>query len=158
MAAAQRALVVVPGGDEIGELLELVRATHGQILERRLLAVALNTLAAWLSEQARLLTESDADEPIPNMRLLRATPRRTRTMLTPREREVASRIARGLSNRQIADELVIALGTTERHVANILNKLDMRSRAQVAAWVTRQERQGAQPPPRGRRPKGRGNV
>jgi non-specific serine/threonine protein kinase len=105
-----------------------------------------------------LLTESDADEPIPNMRLLRARPRRTRTMLTPREREVASRIARGLSNRQIADELVIALGTTERHVANILNKLDMRSRTQVAAWVTRQERQGAQPPPRGRRPKGRGNV
>jgi len=48
-------------------------------------------------------------------------------MLTPRERDVASRIARGLSNRQIADELVIALGTTERHVANILSKLDMRS-------------------------------
>jgi DNA-binding NarL/FixJ family response regulator len=158
MPAAQRALVVVPGGNEIGELLELVRATRGQILERRLLAVALNTLAAWLSEQARLLTESETDEPISNVRLLRATPRRTRTMLTPREREVASRIARGLSNRQIADELVIALGTTERHVANILSKLDMRSRAQVAAWVTRQDVQESQPAPRGRRPNGRGSV
>ena len=140
MPAAQRALVVVPGGDEIGELLELVRATRGQILERRLLAVTLNTLAAWLTEQARLLTESEDDEQSRNLRLLRAAPRRTRTMLTHREREVASRIARGLSNRQIAAELVIAVSTTERHVANILNKLDMRSRTQVATWVTRQDR------------------
>jgi len=140
MPAAQRALVVVPGGDEIGELLELVRATRGQILERRLLAVTLNTLAAWLTEQARLLTESEDDEQSRNLRLLRAAPRRTRTMLTRREREVANRSARGLSNRQIAEELVIAVSTTERHVANILNKLDMRSRTQVATWVTRQDR------------------
>jgi DNA-binding NarL/FixJ family response regulator len=91
-----------------------------------------------LSEQARLLLEPADDEQLANVRLLRARPRRTRTMLTNREREVASRIARGLSNRQIAEELVIAVSTTERHVANILSKLDMRSRAQVAAWVTRQ--------------------
>jgi DNA-binding NarL/FixJ family response regulator len=138
MPAAQRALVVVPSGDEIGELLELVRATRGQVLERRLLAATLNTLAAWLSEQARLLLEPADDEQLANVRLLRARPRRTRAMLTNREREVASRIARGLSNRQIAEELVIAVSTTERHVANILSKLDMRSRAQVAAWVTQQ--------------------
>jgi DNA-binding NarL/FixJ family response regulator len=139
MPALQPALVVVPGGDEIGELLELVRATRGQILERRLLALTLNTLAAWLSEQARLLTEPEDDEQSRHVRLLRATPRRTRAMLTRREREVASRIARGLSNRQIAEELVITVSTAERHVANILSKLEMRSRAQVAAWVTRQD-------------------
>jgi len=45
------------------------------------------------------------------------------------------RIAWGLSNRQIAEDLVIAPSTAERHVANILNKLAMRSRAQVAVWV-----------------------
>jgi DNA-binding NarL/FixJ family response regulator len=55
--------------------------------------------------------------------------------LTCREREVAVRIARGLSNREIARDLVIAVGTTERHVANILNKLGMRSRSQIAAWA-----------------------
>ena len=55
--------------------------------------------------------------------------------LTRREREVAACIARGLSNRQIAAELVITTSTTERHVANILNKLAMRSRTQVAAWA-----------------------
>src|SRR5438309_2010452 len=118
MAAAQRALVLVPGGDEIGELLELVRATRGQILERRLLASTLTTLAAWLSEQARLLSESEHNEHRVNVSLLRAKPRRAHTqILTNREREVARRLARGLSNRQIAEELVIELSTAERHVA-----------------------------------------
>jgi len=60
---------------------------------------------------------------------------RPQTVLTRRELEVATRIARGFSNRQIAEDLVITLSTTERHVANILGKLQMRSRSQVAAWV-----------------------
>ena len=58
--------------------------------------------------------------------------------LTPREREIAALIARGLSNRAIADELVISQATVARHVANMLTKLGFSSRAQVAAWVARQ--------------------
>jgi predicted ATPase/DNA-binding CsgD family transcriptional regulator len=58
--------------------------------------------------------------------------------LTPREREIAALIARGLSNRAIADELVISQATVARHVANMLIKLGFSSRAQVAAWVARQ--------------------
>jgi len=56
-------------------------------------------------------------------------------VLTPREREVAVRLARGLTNRAIADDLVISAGTAERHVTNILNKLGYRSRAQIAVWA-----------------------
>ena len=41
-----------------------------------------------------------------------------------------------LTRRQIADELVIATSTAERHVANILRKLDLTSRAQIAVWAT----------------------
>jgi predicted ATPase/DNA-binding CsgD family transcriptional regulator len=55
--------------------------------------------------------------------------------LTQRELEVARLIARGHSNRQVADDLVIAVSTAERHVANILAKLDLASRTQLAAWV-----------------------
>jgi ATP/maltotriose-dependent transcriptional regulator MalT len=55
--------------------------------------------------------------------------------LTAREREVAILIARGKSNRDIANELVISDKTTERHVANILLKLGFRSRTEVAAWL-----------------------
>ncbi|MFC7219202.1 ATP-binding protein [Streptomyces polyrhachis] len=55
--------------------------------------------------------------------------------LTPREREVAALIAEGLSNRQIAERLVISKRTADAHVDHILTKLGFNSRAQVAAMV-----------------------
>ena len=66
------------------------------------------------------------------------SPRRSgpadRRLLTPREREVAELVAAGLSNRQIAERLVISERTAEAHVEHIRAKLECRSRAQVAAW------------------------
>src|SRR5205823_3382667 len=64
-----------------------------------------------------------------------AAPAQNTGSLTPREREVALLVARGLTNRQIGDELVISAATAERHVINIFNKLGFHSRSQVAAWV-----------------------
>ncbi|HEY7144445.1 MAG TPA: LuxR C-terminal-related transcriptional regulator [Streptosporangiaceae bacterium] len=61
------------------------------------------------------------------------------SVLTAREREIAALIARGLSNRGIAGELVISPATAARHVANIFTKLGLRSRAQVAAWVAERQ-------------------
>jgi predicted ATPase/DNA-binding CsgD family transcriptional regulator/Tfp pilus assembly protein PilF len=61
------------------------------------------------------------------------------TPLTPREHEIVTLIAQGLSNREIADELVISPATAARHVANILAKLGFSSRTQVASWATRHE-------------------
>jgi DNA-binding NarL/FixJ family response regulator len=58
-------------------------------------------------------------------------------VLTPREREVAALVADGRANRQIAAALVIAEPTAERNVANILSKLGLHSRAQIAAWHER---------------------
>jgi DNA-binding CsgD family transcriptional regulator len=55
--------------------------------------------------------------------------------LTAREREVAAHIARGMSNRAIADILVVGERTVETHVSNILQKLGFTSRAQIAAWA-----------------------
>jgi DNA-binding CsgD family transcriptional regulator len=55
--------------------------------------------------------------------------------LTPREREVAALLARGLTNRQIAEALVITEGTANLHVKHILGKLGFGSRAQVAVWA-----------------------
>jgi predicted ATPase/DNA-binding NarL/FixJ family response regulator len=60
----------------------------------------------------------------------------TRAVLTRREREVADLVARGLSNREIAETLVIAQRTAESHVEHILTKLGFNSRAQIAAWST----------------------
>ncbi|MBF6451100.1 AAA family ATPase [Nocardia elegans] len=55
--------------------------------------------------------------------------------LTPREVEVATLVAEGLRNRQIAAQLVISPRTVEGHVERILNKLELRSRAQLGTWV-----------------------
>jgi non-specific serine/threonine protein kinase len=58
--------------------------------------------------------------------------------LTPRERQVAALVARGLTNKEIADELVITEGTAAVHVEHIRTKLRLRSRAQVAVWAAEQ--------------------
>lgn len=58
--------------------------------------------------------------------------------LSPQERKIASMLTLGLTNRQIGDELGIAEGTVNRHVANICNKLGYHSRAQIAAWAVAQ--------------------
>lgn len=55
--------------------------------------------------------------------------------LTQRERAVAALIARGKSNREIADLLVVAPRTIETHVHSILSKLGFTSRAQIAVWA-----------------------
>ena len=58
--------------------------------------------------------------------------------LTRREREIAQLLARGDSDRQIADALFIGVGTVGGHVHNILQKLDLLSRWQVADWLAAQ--------------------
>jgi LuxR family maltose regulon positive regulatory protein len=55
--------------------------------------------------------------------------------LSERELEVLGLIAAGLSNREIADRLVIAAGTVKRHINNIYGKLDVHSRTQAVARV-----------------------
>ena len=60
--------------------------------------------------------------------------------LTKRELQVARLVTQGLSNKQIATQLVVSPRTAESHVENILRKLGFTSRAQLAAWVSGQHR------------------
>jgi predicted ATPase/DNA-binding CsgD family transcriptional regulator len=59
-----------------------------------------------------------------------------RTRLTPREREVVALIAQGLTNSQIAAELVLSVRTVERHIENIYEKVGVRGKAARAAVAT----------------------
>ena len=69
-------------------------------------------------------------------------------MLTPREREIALLLARGFSNHQVAEELVITDRTVETHVKRILGKLGIHSRHQVADIAERAGFTGASSPNR----------
>jgi DNA-binding NarL/FixJ family response regulator len=77
------------------------------------------------AERARRLRDGgvDAGPPLPT--------------LTPREREVLGLLAVGLTNRQIAEQLVVSEHTVHRHVTNILRKLELPSRAAAAAAAVR---------------------
>ena len=87
-----------------------------------------------LSLDEAIALAHEGDEPVAATIPPLVTPPHADSALTRREREVVVLLARGLSNPQIADELVISPRTAQRHVENILGKLGFGSRAQVAAW------------------------
>jgi non-specific serine/threonine protein kinase len=62
-----------------------------------------------------------------------------RTVLSRREQQVAALLAEGLTNRQIAERLVVSERTVAAHIEHILDKLGFASRHQVAAWASDNE-------------------
>jgi two-component system nitrate/nitrite response regulator NarL len=58
--------------------------------------------------------------------------------LTPREQQVLGLLADGLSNKLIARELDLSLGTVKVHVKHVLKKLKLRTRVEAAVWAVRQ--------------------
>jgi non-specific serine/threonine protein kinase len=98
--------------------------------------------AAWAEGQQMRLDQAIAYALAPGEPVVAATgtPTEPRVntssdLLTPREREVATLIARGRSNRQIGEALVITERTVAAHVEHILNKLAFSSRTQIGVWA-----------------------
>lgn len=134
-------VLLVCGSNEVPRYLEAARRLHAAVptSELRLweaslhglfdVPAALEDAADWLNAQLRLATgghQGGAASPA--------------GALSPREREVAFLVEQGLTNRAIAERLVISERTASNHVARILSKLGFSSRAQVAAWVAQQDR------------------
>ncbi|MEN9214935.1 MAG: response regulator transcription factor [Gloeomargarita sp. DG02_4_bins_56] len=57
------------------------------------------------------------------------------TYLTPTERRVLRLVAQGLTNQQVADELKVSRRTVESHVSNMLNKIGLGNRTELARWA-----------------------
>jgi predicted ATPase/DNA-binding NarL/FixJ family response regulator len=116
------------GDDELARL----RVRGRELTAEQAIAIAIEARAGRTATADRVASGSGAPSP-----------------LTPRELELAALVARGSSNRAIAEELVISPATVARHIANIMAKLDFRSRAQIATWITVEN---AVVPPGGRPP------
>jgi NarL family two-component system response regulator LiaR len=100
--------------DKLVEVLH--RAVHGEVtLHPRVAARVLQNIRSENSEEQPLFTE-----------------------LTDRETDVLKLIANGLSNSQIAEKLVISENTVKGHVSNILSKLHLADRTQVAVYAWQQ--------------------
>ncbi len=93
--------------------------SEGYALEPREAVLAARSL---LDETGHHLRRAEPESPKPSP-------------LTRRELEVAHLLAEGLTDRQIADMLFLAVRTVGVHVHHILQKLELRSRVEVAAWL-----------------------
>lgn len=114
-----------------------VRLRMAQMLQGSDPAGAIAWAKGALATFERIGAEHDAAKASGLLRQLgitRGTMSRTQKPLTRRETEVATLIALGLTNRDIAERLVISAKTVEHHVSRILSKLNLRSRAEIAAF------------------------
>ncbi len=130
-----------------GSAIELIRhrGSEDWLAEARRALGETRAAAVWadgrtLSQDAAIdyaLTPDSAPSPAPRgaRAHARSTPDGDPGPLTAREREVARLVARGSSNRQIAAALVISERTAEAHLSNILSKLGLSTRVQLAAWA-----------------------
>jgi non-specific serine/threonine protein kinase len=143
---SQRALRLAGGADRLRQDLRMpLYSVHRELLQLRL-GPTLATLheesfaAAWalghsMSSEELIRDALNADAPVPPVDADAAIAAEVK-WLTPRERDVAGLVAEGLHNSEIAQRLRISPNTVEVHMSNILGKLGMASRAQLAVWAT----------------------
>jgi DNA-binding CsgD family transcriptional regulator len=94
----------------------------------------LQSVAGWIAlliHRAELVEQRSRDA----IRLGRRQAGEEVARLTRRQQQVAACVAEGLTNEEIAQRLVLAPGTVANHIEGILRRLDLRSRAQIAAWA-----------------------
>ena len=131
-AIGDRQLTFVPESEQ-QQLQSLLEANLGDVErarhERAGRELDLGRAVAEALERIEVLATSSSPD---------ATPDAGLATLTPRQRDVAALVARGMTNKQIAQQLGISRFTAETHVRNILDRLGAASRSEIATWAARQ--------------------
>ena len=111
---------------------------HGQARDRERASAMLGAAARGAAELGMKQLERRA---VDALAALKAGP----GPLTTRELEIAALVAEGMTNKEVATRLRLSVRTAENHVLNVMNKLGLDNRAQVAAWYTRTQSSGPSP-------------
>jgi len=136
-AAALRAALATPLEPAAQAVLDGVLGLARRSLDKAASAAAYAQGFAMPLEQVLkevFAAEDSALSSAPALNSAAPAPGRSSGWLTRRERGVAALVAHGLTNRQIGDKLVLSERTVEAHVRNILQKLSLVSRTQLATW------------------------
>lgn len=131
---------------EFGVLFECVTLTTRLQRQTAQISAALQRAVAVADETARAQIALARDEPAvapPSRPVASGHAAAAALLLTAREREVLELMVAGAFNRDIAQELGIALGTVKSHTKHILRKLRVTNRSEAVAWCLRQRPQAA---------------
>ena len=131
-------IIMLTASDEESDLYESIRSgasgyllkdgsTYDQVAE------AVRLVAAGQS----LISPSMATKLLDEFVQMSRSPAQATAQLTQRELQVLRLVAKGLSSREIAEELYISENTVKNHIRNMLEKLQMKSRMEAAMYAVR---------------------
>lgn len=147
-------VVVLSVSDDPQDLFEAIRrGAQGYLIKHVEPSLWLEYLTAIVQGDARI-SRTVAERMLHEFARQGAIPRPALPTLTAREEEVLALVARGMANKEIAATLMIVEGTVKRHLQNILAKLHLRNRVELATFaITRGAPGPGSVPPPSRRPR-----
>ncbi|MGZ4107048.1 MAG: response regulator [Tumebacillaceae bacterium] len=130
-------IVILSVSDNVADLFTAIQfGAQGYLLKNLEPDDWLSYLHALLDENAEIPREM-AGRMLPQFRSQNGPQETAPDVLTPREREILAYVATGVTNRHIAERLVIAENTVKNHIKNLLDKLSLDNRVQLAAYAVR---------------------
>jgi DNA-binding NarL/FixJ family response regulator len=131
-------VVVLSVSDDPQDLFEAIRCgAQGYLIKNMDPDLWLEYLTALVQGDARI-SRAIAERILQEFTRQSAVPHGSLPTLTPREEEILALVARGLANKEIGATLGIVEGTVKRHLQNILAKLHLRNRVELAAFALTQ--------------------
>ncbi len=131
-----RVVMLTSFPDEEAVLASIMSGASGYLLKKTLRAELLTAIRSVASGESLLSSEVTA-QVLSRLKDLTAREEdREVALLSEREKEVLALVAQGLTNKEIASNLIIGENTARNHVSRILDKLGMSRRSEAASWAT----------------------
>jgi len=134
---AQKVLILTTFNDDAYALEALRIGASGYMLKDADAEALIRSIRSALSGGLSI-EEHVAAKVMPKLLKRQETPQ-VDPSLTPRELDIIRRVGEGRSNKEIADELALSVGTVKNHISIILDKLELRDRTQLAIYAIRHD-------------------